>query len=268
MIEPVTELEIEFIKTIYKLPPVKITFFFEASKDQVDHYKLESAYWKCIALGLQAYFSGLSIESFIESQIRFRPNDLMMLNIYKWINLYSLLNFGWSYIESFYIKTPYILLSTYDCPKNKSKPGNPGDSLKFILEQLSYYSFSKCLLPYYVFSPQAFRKEYYIWKKICAKVATNKPLTILEKNTFKTIGSHYDNSLREPYMEGFFFLEHLLEILSKSKNKQIKKLRKDYLISVSECHAEIIKLNHSRNKPSGECWANGKYLVGKKGGYA
>ena len=264
----ITESQAEILKIIHELPPVNITFFFEATKDQICHFTNSKIYWKSIEAGLKGYFLGLSIEELIEDETSLKPTSLMMLDIYKWIKLYELMNFGWKFIESYYETTPYVMISTYNCPKGYCKPSSPGDALKFILEQTSYYYFAQCLLPNYNFSPQKFIKQYRNWQKLSAKKAINKPLTKAENILLKKITKGYDNSLREQYLEGGFLIEHFLEILSKSNDRLIKKTRKEYLIAAAESRAERIKCMHPRNKPIGHSWAKGKLLKGKKGGYA
>lgn len=267
MVKKLTQSQAELIRIVHELPPVKTLFFLNATEDQVDHYKANKLYWNLIGIGLKAYFSGESIEKSIEVESGFKPKKLLLLEILKWIRLYELLNFGWSHIESYLENTPYMMISTYGCNDSSPIPANPGDALRYMLELKSYYSFAQCLLPHYTFSPQTFYRDYKNWLKIQGKKNNKQPLTASELNTTKKLIAQTKSNSRNKYKEGEYILQHTLDILSKSKDKQIKKMLKEYLEITADCRDEHLKHFHPRKKIKGYSWSKGKLLTGKKGGY-
>ena len=247
----------DLIKVMDRLPPVTNLFFMTATKDQLEHFHWERFSWQLIGLGLKAYFSGKSIPKVLRKEIGKEPPLYLIQNINRWLQFYELLNFGWEEIELAAKKFSISLPSE-----------SPGGAIAFVLEQLSIYQCSECLLPYYTISPQTFYRDYKNWQKIKQKKQTSKPLTNPEEKTLKRLTKSFKSNPRREFMEGAFFQEFCLDVWSRSKNRIIKTKLKKYLKTVAEYQEEVTKPLHPRHRRKGHGWKKGKRLVGKQGGYS
>ena len=259
----VTKQQLEIIKLVCELPPVANIFFMTATDDQKQRWLQEHNYWQVIALGLNGHFSGEGYEHRLKPIVGEIIPRFLRLDIEKWNSFYDLLSFNWSEIITYLKKDTLLLAYSYndDC---KIVDSTPGLAFTFILEQKSFYSFSECLELSCSFSPQQFRRDYLFWKRHKNNSAyTNAELESKNRldNKLRT------TSWRDRFKEGAYIQQFLIEILSKSRNKDTKRNLKDYLKVAAESELSHIDCLRSSNKPQAYKWDNGILRIGTKGGF-
>ena len=204
-------------------------------QSKLNHFNQQKFHWHLIKLGLKAYFSGRAITKVLKKELSKEPPLSLIKNIERWLQLYDLLNWGWEEIEKEAEKHSVTL-----------PVDTPGEAIEFILEQSSLYDFSECWLPYYSISAQTFYRDYQNWQRIQRKKVTTEPLTIQEKKTLEKLTKRFNNNPRKAFMKGAFLEQSCLNVWSRSKDRKIKKRLKDYLQTVAEYQAEVVKPLHPR----------------------
>lgn len=270
MAKEITEKQLEIIKIVCELPPVANIFFMSATNDQKRRWVKENNYWQIIALGLKGHFSGEGYELHLKPILEENIPRFLRLDVEKWNSFYDLLSFNWSEITSYLDKQNLAIFyrSEYECLITDA---NPGDVFTYILEQKSYYSFAECLEKNYTFKPQQFYNDYQAWKRITSKLnkLTKDNLTASQLKTKKRlIEKLTTNSQRNQFKEGAYLQQLLIDILSKSRNKDTKRNLKEYSNICAESELAHLDSFQSRNKPQAYKWDNGILRLGKKGGFA
>lgn len=207
------------------------------------HTDDQRAYWsECrlfygrLRVFLKDYFSGRGTdwESLPKADREFWRNYRD-----EWLELYDLLECGWSYIRQGFAKNGRDLPVQF-----------PGEMLILILEELAAEMFLPCTEfaspSRSKFSPQAVYRVYQQYQRSLKNTSIAEVLKVLSRESFQS----------SP------FLICCLSICSKEskKDRLLKRKLNTYLTIQAQSDADHLKIAHPRNHASGHQWVNGKKL--------
>lgn len=242
------------IKSIQDLPPVNVVIIL--TKDRDDYREGIHIWYYLLSICLEAFFSGESMKKKVNEQLLTNPklsnselgdSGLLYAVAQSWISFYELINMGWLEIEEYYIE------NKIDLPTN-----TPGETLTYILNEISKHQFEVCMMDYSESSPK--RLYRYINKN--KKLEKLSSLTPIQEKNRKTYVNYVERNIPlGKFSKGHELQQTILDICINSKDSDIRELLKNY--QSREKKAKKIRMRlANRNHFKEQIWTKGNLIKG------